>query len=115
MRTTNLIPKISLALVGFVVLYFVVWAMPVRTVDPNSVGEHIDPTAVVVQVLLPLALFSVLFLGIWRACKASDYFWLVVQLLFFPSAYVYTLFINRGPGANNSFNPKPLRSSKMRH
>ena len=111
MRIANPTPKISLFLVGFVILYFIVWVMPVRLVDRNSAGERIDPTVFAIQVVLPLALFSVFFLGIWRACKASDYLWLVVQLLFFPSAYYYTLFINRGPGSNNSFKPKPLRGS----
>lgn len=101
MKATNLIPKISLLFVGLAVLYLVAWAMPARIFEPNTAGERTNLTAVVIQVVLPLSFLPVLFLGVWRACKASDYLWLAMQLLCFPSAYVYTLLVNRGIGSNS--------------
>src|SRR5690554_1949898 len=108
MKTRNAIPKISLFIVLAIVAYALFFMTMARPVDPDF-GDTIDWEMVALTVVLPVAFFTALAVGLWRAYSSKDYLWLILQLAFFPLAYVYTLFINQG--ANNSFKPTPLRGS----
>ena len=44
-----------------------------------------------------------------KAGERHSAFW--IQVFVFPLAYIYTLFLDRGEGPNNSFKPRPLRGS----
>jgi len=110
MKITNLVPKISVTLVVLIVLYIVLFAMQPRLAPPTY-GDSIDFDMAMIGVALPLSFFPAFMIGLWRAARARDYRWLALQIMFFPSSYIYTLLINKGEGANNSFKPKPLRGS----
>ncbi len=106
----NVLPKISLVIVLLIVAYFLLF-MTMARIPPVTYGNEIDWEFVAISVVLPVAFFATVALGVWRAFTAKDYVWLALQLALFPLAFVYTLFVNTGMGANNSFKPKPLRGS----
>jgi hypothetical protein len=102
MNKSNLIPKISFLIVFLIVAYALLFMTMARPI-PEDLGDKIDWELVATSVVLPIAFFTALAVGIWRACSSKDYLWLVLQLAFFPLTYVYTLLINRG--ANSSYKP----------
>ena len=107
----NVIPKISLVIVSGIVAYALLVMTMARPAPLEGFGNKVDWEFVALSVILPLALFSTLAIGIWRALMAKDYLWVALQLCFFPITYVYTLFVNKGKGASGSFEPNPSRRS----
>ncbi|MCR6663816.1 MAG: hypothetical protein NVV60_11910 [Luteimonas sp.] len=108
MRTRNVIPKISLIIVLAIVAYALLFMTMARPVHQDF-GTKIDWEWTAISVALPVAFFTALAIGVWRAYSSKDYLWLALQLAFFPLACIYTLLINKG--ANNSFKPTPLRGA----
>ena len=107
----NAIPKISLVIVSGIVAYALLVMTMARPAPLDGFGNQVDWEFVAVSVMLPLALLSTLVIGLWRALMAKDYLWVALQLCFFPIAYVYTLFVNKGKGAGNSFKRNPSHRS----
>jgi hypothetical protein len=111
MQRRNLVPTLSLLLVAAAFLFTAFIVGPASVAHNDAPGDHVDPLAVMIQLVIPILFLPAWLVGMYRAYKSSNYPWLVSQVILFPSAYIYTLFVNRGSSANNSFKPKPLRGS----
>jgi hypothetical protein len=111
MKRRNVVPKLSLLLVVAAFPFTIFIVGPASLAHDGAPGDHVDLLAVMIQLVIPMLFLPAWLVGICRAYKSSDYQWLISQVILFPSAYIYTLFVNRGYSANNSFNPKPLRGS----
>ena len=106
----NLIPKVTLGLLLFAVAYVLVRTAQVGP-WPDDFGDKIDWDVVFIQVL-PSASFTVNFLlALRRSLKGEDYAWTIAIVVLCPLSLWYTLLVNKGLGANNSFKPNPLRGS----
>jgi hypothetical protein len=111
MRISNPIPKISLLIIAAAFLYLFLISGQDRMADDGLSGEEMYFAEKVFSVLPAVSVFATLGLGLWRAHRAGSWFWFLGQLFVFPSTYIYTLFVNRGEGPNNSLKPNPLRGS----
>ena len=111
MRLSNPVPKVSLLIFAAVICYLALISGQDRMADGILTGDEMTLPEKLLTVLPALSLFATLGLGLWRAYKAGSWFWVLAQIFAFPSTYMYTLFVNRGAGPNNSFKPNPLRGS----
>ena len=111
MRISNPVPKISLLSIAIAVLYLLLISGQERMEDGGLSGGEMFLAEKVLSVLPAISVFATLGLGLWRAHRAGSWFWFLIQLFAFPSTYLYTLFVNRGEGPNNSFKPNLLRKS----
>lgn len=111
MRIFNPVPKISLLIFAAVFLYLLAISGQARMADGGLSGAEMLLPEKIFSLLPALSVFATLGLGLWRAHKAGSWFWFLIQLFVFPTAYIYTLFVNRGERPNNSFKPNPLRGS----
>lgn len=96
MRLRNPIPKASLIVIGAMILYFFAISSLERMADGRLSGDEMYLAEKIFSVLPAILVVATLGLGLWRAHRAGSAFWFVVQLFVFPSAYIYTLFVNRG-------------------
>lgn len=110
MNYRNLIPKLTVALVGFAVAYVVVRTTQVRPWT-DDFGDRIDWDVVVVQFLPTVSFMANLVLAVYRSVKSRDYAWTVVVLVLFPLGLWYTLFVNNGADSHSPSKPKSLRGS----
>jgi len=111
MRLSNPIPKVSLLVMAAAALYMLLISGQARMADGGLSGDEMHFAEKVFSVLPAISVFATLGLGLWRAHRAGSWFWFLVQLFAFPSTYIYTLFVNRGDGPNNSFKPTSLRDA----
>ena len=105
MSRHNLIPKISLFCFCIIIAYALLVMTMARPAPLEGHGESIDWEMILVTLTLPGVLLVTVIIGVCRALAKRDYVWAALQLAFMPSAYVYTLLVNKG--ANNSFKPNP--------
>jgi hypothetical protein len=113
MLKSNAVPKASFAVFCAISAYAVFFMTIGRPAPAEGFGQRVDWEMVALTLVLPLALFAALAIGLWRAFKHKDYLWMVLQLVFMPLAYLYTLVINTGvagsSGSNASGDPDPSK------
>jgi len=109
MTLRNPVPKISLLIIALTVIYFFAISGQERMADGGLSGDEMYLAEKIFSVMPSLSAFATIGVGLVRAYKARRWLWFWGQVFVFPLAYVYTLFVNRGEGPNNSFKPSPLR------
>ena len=111
MRISNPVPKISLLVIAAVVLYLALISGDPRMADGAITGNEMFWYEMVLVCLPAPSIIATWLLGLWRAHKAGSWSWFLLQLFLFVTAYIYTLFVNRGERPNNSFKGMPLRGT----
>jgi len=99
MKVYNPIPKISLFALAAAIGYLFLISGQARMADGGLSGDEMHVAEKFISAVPAASLFATLGLGLWRAHKAGSWLWFFLQLLVFPSAYIYTLLINRGERA----------------
>ena len=102
MTRHNLVPKISLVIFCSIIAYALLVMTMARPAPAEGYGARIAWEMVAVTFVLSVVLFVTVAIGVWRAMAKKDYLWLILQLGFMPSAYFYTLVINKGAHAGPS-------------
>ena len=111
MQLRNPVPKISLLILVAAPLYLLLISGQDRMSDGGLSGDEMYLAEMIFSLLPALSIGATLGLGLLRAYKARRWGWFWIQVFVFPLAYIYTLFLDRGEGPNNSFKPRPLRGS----
>lgn len=105
MRISNPAPKISLLIFAAVIFYWIAISGQARMADGGLSEDEMYLPEKIFSVLPAISLFATLGLGLWRAHNAGSWFWFLLQFFLFPTAYFYTLFVNRGDDPDNSPTP----------
>ena len=98
MFKSNLVPKIALLtpLFGFAYIAVLILLGQERAMDWGLSGDEFHTFELVLPIMAAVALPATWVLAIYRAYRQGSTLWLLACLLFWPLAFVYTLFVNTG-------------------
>ena len=99
MCRSNIIPKISLALLAVTVFYLLAISGQPRMADGGLSGEEMYLPEKLLALAVPLSVFATMAIGVTRAIRAGSWLWLLTCIFVWPLSFFYTLAINRGNDA----------------